>query len=136
MIDDLDIAIIMCDLDGLKLVNDSMGHDAGDNVLRRFAKKLEAHVRPGDLVGRVGGDEFLIWLERVDEEIARRVAERIVKSAVEIATSLPPLPKPLGASVGVAILGQGDDFASLMHRADATMYKVKKSGKSRAEIAK
>lgn len=132
----LDMALVNIDLDNFKLINDTLGHDAGDNVLRRFAKKLETHVRPGDLVGRVGGDEFLIWLERVDEAIARRVAERIVQSAFEIAASLPPLSKPLGASVGVAILGQEDDFASLMHRADATMYKAKKSGKSRAEIAK
>ncbi len=131
----LDMALINIDLDNFKLINDTLGHHTGDEVLRRFAKKLESHVRPGDLVGRVGGDEFLVWLERVDEHSARTVAERIVKSAADIAATLPPLERPLGASVGIAMIAPNDDFASLIHRADETMYKAKKSGKGRAEIS-
>lgn len=129
-------AVLMnIDLDNFKTVNDHLGHAAGDDVLKKAAAIFEASVRGGDIVGRVGGDEFLLWLERTDEAGAQAVAQRILAEISKLADALPGLPKRISASIGIAPVHANDTFAKLIKRADATMYKAKHSGKGRAEIA-
>ena len=127
--------LINIDLDNFKVINDQLGHNVGDDVLRRVAALLEHSVRPGDIPARVGGDEFLLWLERTDEAGAQTVATRIIEGVQEIGHTLPELPKKLGASIGIAAVHETDTYTSLLQRADATMYKAKHSGKGRAETA-
>src|SRR5262249_14155858 len=73
------IAVVLLDLDNFKLVNDSLGHNAGDELLTQIAPRLKAAVRPGATIARLGGDEFVVLLEHVsDEHIATEIAERMV----------------------------------------------------------
>ncbi len=127
--------LVNIDLDNFKTINDHLGHKTGDDVLKRAAVVLEGAVRAGDIVARVGGDEFLLWLERTDISGAQVVAARIQEGLAEIAASLPELPKKLGASIGLAPTHAEDTLTSLMQRADATMYKAKRSGKGHTESA-
>jgi len=128
-------ALFALDLDNFKAVNDHLGHQKGDEVLKAVAEILQQSIRTGDLAGRVGGDEFLLWLDRVDDEGAKSVASRILAELNKLADSLPPLPRRLGISIGIAPLEANDTLAELIRRADATMYKAKHDGKGRAELA-
>lgn len=127
--------LLNIDLDNFKTINDHLGHGVGDDVLKKVATLLERSIRGGDIAARVGGDEFLLWLERTDSEGAKAVAQRVIEGIGALAASLPDLPKKLGASIGIAPVHAGDTFASLMKRADETMYKAKHSGKGHAEVA-
>ncbi|MBI1776809.1 MAG: diguanylate cyclase [Proteobacteria bacterium] len=125
------------DLDNFKQVNDRRGHQAGDEALREVARLLRATVRPDDLLARLGGDEFALWLERSDEIAARAFGERLIA----VGRGLLPLSadpeRPLGLSVGMAVHapGKGEALETLIARADATMYEVKRTGKGRCLIA-
>lgn len=127
--------LVNIDLDNFKTINDHLGHQTGDEVLKKAAAILEASIRGSDIAGRVGGDEFLLWLERADTDGAQAVTQRILADIDALASSLPELPKRLGASIGIAPVRPGDSFDILLKRADATMYKAKHSGKGHAEIA-
>jgi diguanylate cyclase (GGDEF)-like protein len=127
--------LLNIDLDNFKTVNDHLGHKVGDDVLKRVAEVLQKSVRAGDIAARVGGDEFLLWIERADVVGAGAVGERIHEGIGAIAASLPDLPKKLGASIGIAAVHKGDTLTSLMQRADATMYKAKRGGKGQTEVA-
>lgn len=127
--------LVNIDLDNFKTINDHLGHHTGDTVLQQVGKAMEACIRGGDIAGRVGGDEFLLWLERTDSAGAEAVAQRLLAAIAAIADALPALPKRLSASIGIAPVHVGDTFKSLLQRADETMYKAKHSGKGHAEIA-
>lgn len=127
--------LVNIDLDNFKTINDHLGHAIGDDVLRKVAGILESSIRASDIPGRVGGDEFLLWLERTDEKGAQLVAQRIIAEIGKLADTLGTLPKRLGASIGLAPVRPGDTFASITRRADATMYKAKHNGKGHAELA-
>jgi len=123
-------ALLLVDLDDFKLVNDTFGHGAGDDLLRGFAGRLRHILREEDLCCRFGGDEFLILLEGVDQAGgAARTAERISESLVE---RLPAAGREavVKASIGIAIYpDNGADIDSLVKNADTAMYKAKTGGR-------
>jgi diguanylate cyclase (GGDEF)-like protein/PAS domain S-box-containing protein len=128
------IAVLLVDLDGFKQVNDSLGHDAGDQLLQQLAGRFAAVARPGDTLARLGGDEFALLLEGANEVMATSVAGRLLSSLsgpVEVAgRSL-----RLGASIGVVTHhGDGGASDSLIRDADLAMYAAKEAGRGRYEV--
>lgn len=127
-------ALLLLDLDNFKEVNDRSGHAAGDEVLKAFARLFQEAVRPGDLVGRIGGDEFVVLLEGAGPDEARTVAERIREKA----GSMPRLEgydgPAVGVSVGVAVVAGHHGAADVIGTADAALYDAKAGGKGRVEI--
>jgi diguanylate cyclase (GGDEF)-like protein len=125
------LGLLFVDLDGFKPINDAFGHAVGDEVLRIIAQRLRTVVRPGDQIGRIGGDEFVVVLAPLPHpDVALATAERLIYVVSQ------PLPVgervlSLGASVGIAIAGPDDDRANLLHRADDAMYRAKRSGGGR-----
>ncbi len=108
------------DLDGFKRVNDTLGHAAGDELLRRVATAVQGCVRRADLVARIGGDEFAVFLAGATPSEAQQVADKI-RSAV---AAVWPLGIPGGVSVGISAAGQGAGDA--LGRADRAMYADKR----------
>ncbi|MGH2902057.1 MAG: putative bifunctional diguanylate cyclase/phosphodiesterase [Solirubrobacteraceae bacterium] len=129
------IAVVLLDIDNFKLVNDSLGHSAGDELLMEIAPRLQTALRPGDTIARLGGDEFVVLLEEIpDERSAAQVAERIV-DAFEAPFQLSAGEHFAKASLGIAIAGaEGSEPASLIRDADAAMYQAKAHGRARFEI--
>ncbi len=129
------VAVVLLDIDNFKLVNDSLGHTAGDELLMQIAPRLGTALRPGDTIARLGGDEFVVLLEEIpDERSAARVAERIV-AAFEAPFQLSAGEHFAKASLGIAIAGaEGSEPASLIRDADAAMYQAKARGRARFEI--
>jgi diguanylate cyclase (GGDEF)-like protein len=124
-------AVMMLDLDHFKQVNDSYGHAIGDEVLHTVAERLKNALRQTDLLGRYGGEEFVVLLSETGPELARTVAERLRKSIADepIVTSGPII--PLTVSIGVASLdGDPADLSGLLNRADSAMYTAKNSGRN------
>jgi diguanylate cyclase (GGDEF)-like protein len=120
-------ALVFVDLDGLKPLNDILGHEAGDAALRGMAERLRAVAWPGDVVARLGGDEFCVWLDGVGSEAA--ALDRVLP--VGRPGPLPGWPQAgdgaLRASLGIALPAAGEDLGSLMMRADAAMYAAKRA---------
>ena len=126
------LAVLALDIDRFKQINDSYGHAAGDRVLQHVAKACQEALRDGDLLGRIGGEEFLVVLPRSTLEHASDVAERL-RSRVE-ALALEDLPTGLRTtiSIGVAeMTAQDAGFADLERRADAALYQAKAAGRNR-----
>ncbi|MBQ1915086.1 MAG: diguanylate cyclase [Selenomonadaceae bacterium] len=133
-------ALLMIDLDSFKLVNDIHGHAMGDKVLISFADILRAAVRPTDIVGRLGGDEFIAFCHgMLDETGIAHKSEFINKSVLKAAKALmgEDMNIPLGASIG-CVFGPagGKDFADLYKKADKALYTVKQNGKHGYSIFK
>lgn len=130
------VGLLFVDLDGFKAVNDTFGHQAGDEVLRAVAGRMQTAVRHGDMVGRLGGDEFVVLLEPVVEaESAMAVAQRLI---AEVSTPI-RLDNGhvvrVGASVGVAVSQDaGTDAEALLNEADTAAYRAKHLGRGRAEV--
>jgi diguanylate cyclase (GGDEF)-like protein len=126
------LALLFVDLDGFKAVNDTLGHAAGDEVLRNAARRLKEAVRPHDTVVRLGGDEFLVIIEHIAEaSAAAHVAERILHAFQE-GFRLSQGSASVGTSIGISLYP--DDAANmdaLMKSADVAMYSAKLSGKRR-----
>ncbi|HEX8929174.1 MAG TPA: EAL domain-containing protein, partial [Actinomycetota bacterium] len=128
------LACIFLDLDNFKVVNDSLGHAAGDQLLVELARRLEATVRPGDLVARFGGDEFVVVCQDLTEETAVALAERI-GAALRLPVTLGGVELRPAASVGVTV--QTAEHAAseeLIRDCDIAMYQAKAGGKRRITV--
>nr|WP_218860043.1 EAL domain-containing protein [Petropleomorpha daqingensis] len=127
-------ALLHLDLDGFKTVNDSLGHQVGDALLRQVAYRLVEQVRPGDAVGRLAGDQFLVLARDVDSNEAAALAFRLQTS---FAAPFPAegLSVPLSASIGVAVAAHGsEDAHGLLSDADSAMYAAKAAGRDRVHL--
>ena len=129
------VALLFCDLDRFKVVNDSLGHQVGDRLLLECAQRLRAVVRAGDTVGRFGGDEFVVLCADVnmrDEVLA--VAERIAK-ALEVPFVLDGKEFVISTSIGIAFCSDdSQEPADLLRDADAAMYRAKEQGRARFAV--
>lgn len=131
--------LLFADLDGFKPVNDRLGHEVGDQVLMRTASMLRDAVRPTDLVARIGGDEFALWLNGADHMTAAERAEYLcIELPRELCKIIGTGVPELGVSVGIATrqVGTLEPIDHLMHRADMAMYEVKRSGRGHWKVAR
>jgi diguanylate cyclase (GGDEF)-like protein len=131
------LGVLFLDIDDFKSVNDAFGHVTGDEILLEIAERLHASVRRGDIVGRIGGDEFVAVCANADAEAAGLIAERI------LAVTRAPIAVDDGVvsasvSVGVSVYRPGTDVrptsTRMLARADAAMYTSKRSGKDRVTL--
>jgi diguanylate cyclase (GGDEF)-like protein/PAS domain S-box-containing protein len=128
---DTGTAVIFVDLDKFKPVNDTLGHDAGDELLALTAERLGRVLRSDDIVGRIGGDEFLVVSRGLDGPDSALAVGHRVRAALEEPAVLSVGPVELSASIGVACSRPGDDAAALTKRADRAMYLSKQEGLGR-----
>ena len=125
--------LMVIDIDHFKRINDTFGHQAGDEVLTSIANALKECVRPEDFVGRLGGDEFVILLEGLTEENAKLVGARI-RSTIELydfSINNSGQSTVVTMSMGLAVASPNDDAAKLYERADQALYKSKQLGRNR-----
>jgi diguanylate cyclase (GGDEF)-like protein/PAS domain S-box-containing protein len=129
------VAVVFLDLDQFKLVNDSLGHASGDQLLIAIADRLRGSLRPSDTVARFGGDEFTVLCDDlVEDGTALEVAERMAR-VVARPVLLPDGEVFVSASLGIAVSGNGDDTPStLLRDADTAMYRAKDQGRARIEL--
>jgi diguanylate cyclase (GGDEF)-like protein/PAS domain S-box-containing protein len=127
------IALLFLDLDRFKLINDTLGHDAGDQLLRIVGKRLEGCIRPNDVVARLGGDEFTILLDNVHGDAdAEVVAERIIAAINQPMTLLGTRDVVISTSIGIVRPGpEQESGADLMRDADTALYRAKELGRNR-----
>jgi two-component system cell cycle response regulator len=126
---DQPLAVLMLDIDHFKLVNDREGHPAGDRVLQEFARRLQATVRSGAIVGRWGGEEFLIIEPQAEVSDAMKLGERIRNAIAAEPVDLGERCIPITVSIGCAAGLQSP--AELVEQADAALYRSKAEGRNR-----
>ncbi len=127
-----EFSILMADLDEFKSINDTMGHQAGDRVLQEVASYLARETKETDIVGRYGGEEFLVILPCTKVEEAFKCAERLRRGVEELRVE--NLKKFPTISIGVAGYTKGMCVEQLIHRADTLLYRAKNLGKNRSEM--
>lgn len=128
------LSVMITDLDRFKLINDTYGHDGGDDILREFARQLRKSVRGIDLVCRYGGEEFVVVMPDTDGPVAERVAERIRAEVerISFAVGKEGMSVNMTISVGVSCVGRSaDTVGALIKRADIALYEAKASGRNR-----
>ncbi len=129
------LVLLMIDLDHFKLINDRLGHEAGDHALQLVARVLQASVRSADLVGRYGGEEFCVLLTHTDATSALAFDQRLRKALASAVQT--ELDTPLDYSAGLAALRLADtSIAALLKRSDEALYAAKQAGRGRLEIAR
>jgi diguanylate cyclase (GGDEF)-like protein len=119
--------ILALDVDGLKQTNDTLGHDAGDELLMRVAQTVQRTMRRGDVLARLGGDEFAAYLFDADEGDGRRFAARMLEA-------LTSTQRPVSVSIGIAAGAPDDDVYGVHAAADAAMYQAKRAGGRRYDV--
>jgi two-component system, cell cycle response regulator len=128
--------LIMADIDHFKRINDSLGHAAGDQVLKEVAHRLKVDLRPYDVVGRYGGEEFLIILPGCDLTAGARRANEVRNLVATDPIVTPFGTTPVTISMGVTVTSAVRDHsvADLLHEADVSLYAAKKNGRNRVEL--
>lgn len=129
-------ALLLIDVDNFKGINDTLGHMFGDNVLITVAKKIQDLFRATDIVGRIGGDEFMVFMKHTDFYQAKMKAERICENVRQVYHGGNQEEIEVSCSVGVAIVGTvKESYSSLFAKADMAMYQAKEEGKNQCRIA-
>lgn len=129
--------VLVVDIDNFKSINDNYGHPVGDEVLRRFTQSCQRVLRPTDYLGRLGGEEFCILLDRTDLEIAHKVAERVLASIRTTRVDDLMVDRTVTASIGMSAVGKKHDtIASVLHEADLGLYEAKRTGRDRLCVGK
>jgi diguanylate cyclase (GGDEF)-like protein/PAS domain S-box-containing protein len=127
------LTLLFIDLDDFKLVNDSLGHEAGDRLLVAVAERLRTAGRAADTIARLGGDEFAILLEGIGDHDATKIAERVL-AALQPSVHLDGTNVSVHASIGIAHHGGPDDAGALLRNADLAMYAAKRNGKGGFQV--
>src|SRR5712692_9823152 len=125
------LCVMMADLDLFKKINDTYGHLVGDSVLRGVTARIKSALRDFDVVGRYGGEEFLIVLKNTPGYLAREIAERVRRRVSEGPINVNGLEIPITISLGLAMMSAGDNIETLIRGADAALYEAKRSGRNR-----
>jgi two-component system, cell cycle response regulator len=125
------LTLLILDIDFFKAVNDTYGHDAGDDVLREFAHRLKKSIRGIDLACRYGGEEFVVVMPDTDMTVATMVAERLRRRIASEPFKIAQGEKAVTISIGIAALGAGDAPAQVLKRADQALYRAKDQGRNR-----
>lgn len=132
---DRQVAVLFLDLDGFKRINDTLGHEAGDQLLTDVADRLEATLRDSDTVARVGGDEFVVLLPEVDESAHARTVGRKLLETLREPFEILGQEFTVTTSVGVSLYpGHGGDEEELLKNADVAMYQAKEAGKNSLRV--
>jgi diguanylate cyclase (GGDEF)-like protein/PAS domain S-box-containing protein len=132
--DEASAALLVLDLDGFKTINDSLGQEVGDGLLRQVGARLVERVRPGDVVGRLGGDQFLVLAHDCETSEAAALAFRL-QTSFSLPFTASGISVPLSASIGVAVARRGQcDAHQLLSDADAAMFAAKSSGRDRVHL--
>ncbi len=127
--DAVDGQLLLLDIDHFKSINDNFGHSVGDEVLKAVAEYLTSHVRSTDIVARIGGEEFAIYLPEASADMATQIGDRIVKGLTFETERVPELKVTLSAGLAEASEAQG--VSELIRRADAALYQSKRNGRAR-----
>jgi diguanylate cyclase (GGDEF)-like protein len=128
------IAVLFVDLDGFKAVNDTHGHQFGDELLMRVAERMNAIVRPQDTVARIGGDEFVLLVPHVDVPTAAALGQRIVEDFRRSFVVGERVLRSLTLSIGVAVVPAGTEPGDAVRLADTAMYHSKRSGRNQVSV--
>ncbi|MBN8846007.1 MAG: diguanylate cyclase [Sphingomonadales bacterium] len=128
------LAVAIFDIDHFKRINDTHGHAVGDAVIRRVAQRAKAALREEDMLGRIGGEEFVCVLQRASAQAAEIVAERVRKAVETGNTADLDLPDAT-VSIGLAVFNGEPDVEELLHRADQALYAAKRDGRNRLRSA-
>lgn len=124
--------LVVLDLDHFKSVNDQLGHDGGDEVLRQFASVAQKALRKTDRLYRIGGEEFVMWLPQMSPESVQTLLQRL---RFTVAESIRVGAKPVTFSAGVARHQPPEPWSACIARADAALYRAKQAGRNRVEVA-
>jgi diguanylate cyclase (GGDEF)-like protein/PAS domain S-box-containing protein len=127
------LGVMFLDIDQFKMINDSLGHSVGDDLLRHTAKQIAAAIRPGDTVARFGGDEFVVVCDDVSALETEQVAERVLL-ALSNPCQIGNQEMHITASLGIAIADEHATPESLLRDSDAAMYRAKERGRGRVEM--
>ena len=126
------LSVVLFDIDHFKAVNDRYGHDVGDEVLKRIAASAAEGLRATDLIGRYGGEEFVIILPSTDADTALKIAERVRKTIEGSAQDQQPM---VTVSLGIATARSEDSSRAILKRADIALYDAKRAGRNRSRLA-
>lgn len=127
-------ALLIIDVDHFKSVNDNFGHETGDRALKLIAETIQGAVRETDAVGRIGGEEFSVFLPGANYSQAENLAERIRDAVSKLHFTPTGEPHPLTISIGGATLDSVSSFSELYRRADSRLYDAKRNGRNRVEF--
>ncbi|MEA2646039.1 MAG: hypothetical protein QOE92_1122 [Chloroflexota bacterium] len=126
------LAVLLVDVDHLKAINDRHGHAAGDRLLRAVADRLKAVLRGGDMLGRVGGDEFVVICPETDAAAAQQLADRLMQAAVADPLDVEDMKLSISLSIGWAVRESERQPQELLRAADDALYRAKAEGRGRS----